>query len=58
MWHPHSGGLIWVIPALTYLVFYVKFISDYWKNAGTYGKRGHILFTILWFFYDLRAVSG
>lgn len=40
---------IWVIPALTYLVFYVKFISDYWKKPIQMGT-GDILFTILWSF--------
>lgn len=40
---------IWVIPALTYLVFYVKFISDYWKKPVHMGT-GDILFTILWSF--------
>ena len=40
---------IWAIPALTYLVFYVKFISDYWIRPVEMGT-GDILFTILWSF--------
>lgn len=40
---------IWVIPALTYLVFYVKFINDYWKKPIQMGTED-ILFTILWSF--------
>lgn len=40
---------IWVIPALTYLVFYVKFISDYWKKPVQMGTED-VLFTILWSF--------
>lgn len=40
---------IWAIPALTYLVFYVKFISDYWKKQVQMGTED-ILFTILWSF--------
>lgn len=40
---------IWSIPALTYLMFYVKFISDYWKNPVQMGTED-IIFTILWSF--------
>ena len=47
---------IWVIPALTYLVFYVKFISDYWKSRYIWG-RGYPVHNSL-VFYDLRAVLG
>lgn len=40
---------IWAIPALTYMVFYVKFISDYWKKPIHMGTED-IIFTILWSF--------
>lgn len=49
---------IWIIPALTYLIFFVKIINDYWmhtEHAGT----GDIVFSILWSFttYAFFAVA-
>lgn len=38
---------IWIIPALTYLIFYVKLINDYWRNIINEGT-GDIVFSILW----------
>lgn len=38
---------IWIIPALTYMVFYVKIVSDYWKNPVQAGTED-VLFIILW----------
>lgn len=40
---------IWAIPALVYMIFYVKFISDYWKNPVQTGTED-VIFTILWSF--------
>lgn len=40
---------IWSIPALTYLIFYVKIIKDYWKAEGSTGT-GDVVFAILWSF--------
>lgn len=39
--------VIWIIPAMTYLVFYVKFINDYWRRPVDIGGDD-ILFCILW----------
>lgn len=38
---------IWIIPALTYAVFYVKIINDYWKNPVQSGT-GEIMFSVFW----------
>lgn len=38
---------IWIIPALTYTVFYVKIVSDYWKRPIQAGTED-VLFIILW----------
>lgn len=38
---------IWVIPALLYLVFYIKFIHDYWKYPIGVGTVD-IIFAFLW----------
>lgn len=38
---------IWIIPTLTYLIFYIKIINDYWRNRG-YVKTWDIVFIILW----------
>lgn len=40
---------IWIIPALTYLVFYVKIVKDYWIDSGHTGP-GDVVFIILWSF--------
>lgn len=38
---------IWMIPALTYMIFYVKIIEDYWKNL-IHVTSHDVLFSILW----------
>lgn len=41
--------VIWIIPALNYMIYYVKIVNDYWKKqvpAGTWD----IIFIILWSF--------
>lgn len=38
---------IWIIPALTYAIFYVKIINDYWKNPVQSGT-GEIMFSVFW----------
>lgn len=40
---------IWIIPALTYLIFYVKIVKDYWIVSGHTGP-GDVVFIILWSF--------
>ena len=40
---------IWAIPALTYMIFYVKIINDYWKRISQLGA-GDVIFIILWSF--------
>lgn len=40
---------IWIIPALTYLIFYVKIVNDYWINSVSAGA-GDVAFIILWSF--------
>lgn len=49
---------IWVIPALCYMVYYVKIINDYWKHPVQTGT-GDILFIILWSFtsYTLFCIT-
>ena len=37
----------WLLPALTYLIFYVKIIHDYWKNPLPPGSED-IIFSVLW----------
>ena len=41
--------VIWVIPALTYMVFYVKIVNDYWKEP-VHIEGEDVLFSILWSF--------
>lgn len=38
---------IWVIPALSYMIFFVKIIGDYWKAHVPTGGAD-IMFTVLW----------
>ncbi|WP_195269709.1 sensor histidine kinase [Eubacterium sp. 1001713B170207_170306_E7] len=38
---------IWVIPALTYMIFFVKIVGDYWK-AHALTDGADIMFTVLW----------
>lgn len=38
---------LWLIPALTYLIFVVKMINDYWRGPIPPGG-GDLLFVILW----------
>lgn len=38
---------IWLIPALTYLIFYIKFTDDYWANPVQATFRD-LVFCILW----------
>lgn len=38
---------IWLIPALTYMMFYVKMIGDYWSTDLPVGN-GDIVFILLW----------
>lgn len=38
---------IWLIPALVYMIFFVKIISDYWRTPIQTGA-GDIAFIILW----------
>ncbi|MDO4274260.1 MAG: GHKL domain-containing protein [Eubacteriales bacterium] len=40
---------IWLIPALTYLIFYVKIINDYWEDP-IYVTASDLVFSILWSF--------
>lgn len=40
---------IWVIPALTYMVFYIKIVNDYWRSPVR-ASTGEIVFMILWSF--------
>lgn len=40
---------IWLVPAMTYMIFYVKIVEDYWVKQAVQGK-GDILFGILWSF--------
>jgi two-component system sensor histidine kinase AgrC len=42
-----SWRYLWLIPALTYLIFYVKMIGDYWKTAVPI-RMGDVVFCILW----------
>lgn len=39
--------VIWIIPAMTYLVFFVKFINDYWRRPVPIGGDD-IVFCVLW----------
>lgn len=41
--------VIWVIPALTYMVFYVKIVNDYWKEP-VHIEGKDVIFSILWSF--------
>lgn len=49
---------LWIIPALCYLIFYVKIVSDYWLNSRPPTSHD-ILFIILWSFttYILFCVT-
>ena len=49
---------IWIIPALTYFVFFIKFVKDYWIKNAPIGT-GDIVFSILWSFttYVLFVVT-
>lgn len=49
---------IWLIPALVYMIFFVKIISDYWR-APVHAGAGDIVFIILWSFtsYVLFCVT-
>lgn len=38
---------IWIVPALTYIIFYVKIIRDYW-NEPVQPTAGDVVFNILW----------
>lgn len=38
---------IWIIPALTYMIFYVKMVNDYWKSPIK-ASTGEVVFMILW----------
>lgn len=51
--------VIWIIPALTYLVFFVKIINDYWRQPVLNINGDDILFCILWSFttYILFVVT-
>lgn len=40
---------IWLIPALTYMIFYVKIVNDYWR-AGIVPNTYDVAFIILWSF--------
>lgn len=40
---------IWLVPAMTYMIFYVKIVEDYWLKPAAQGS-GDILFGILWSF--------
>lgn len=40
---------IWIIPTLTYLIFFVKIIQDYWKKE-TDMELADVVFVILWSF--------
>lgn len=42
-----SWRYLWIIPALTYLIFYVKMIGDYWK-ANMPIRIVDVIFCILW----------
>lgn len=39
--------VIWIIPALTYVVFYIKIVNDYWKSPVDI-ESGDILFSAMW----------
>ena len=41
--------VIWIIPALTYMIFYVKIVNDYWETPITSGTSD-VIFIILWSF--------
>lgn len=41
--------VIWMIPALTYIVFYVKIVGDFWKRP-VHIEKGDVLFSVLWSF--------
>lgn len=41
--------VIWVIPTLAYLVYYVKIVNDYWKKQVKAGAWD-VIFIILWSF--------
>lgn len=38
---------LWIIPALCYLIYYVKIVNDYWLNAASPNSHD-IVFIILW----------
>lgn len=40
---------IWLIPALTYMIFLVKIVGDYWKHHIEL-RAGDVVFIILWSF--------
>lgn len=40
---------IWIIPALTYMIFYVKIVNDYWRNPVK-SSAEEVVFMILWSF--------
>lgn len=40
---------IWLIPALTYMIFFVKIIGDYWKHHVEL-RAADVVFIILWSF--------
>lgn len=40
---------IWIIPALNYLIFYIKILNDYWRNPVELGMI-EVMFVILWSF--------
>lgn len=40
---------IWIIPTLTYIIFFVKIINDYWKKPVQVGAED-VIFIILWSF--------
>lgn len=42
-----SWRFIWIIPALTYMIFYVKIIGDYWRKPME-AEVGDVVFSILW----------
>lgn len=41
--------VIWIIPALTYTIFYVKIVNDYWENPIASGTTD-VIFIVLWSF--------
>lgn len=44
-----SWRSIWIIPTLTYLIFFVKIIQDYWKKESAM-EIMDVVFVILWSF--------